>query len=188
MKSNNTHTDVSVSEEPSEHSALGANGTGELEKVRNILFGEQIRMYDDRIARLEERLKAELLGARTRIEDQVSALEEKMEERLSQIDKLLAAEGVSRSQDLESIKSELSALETTFSEHKESMDTEIKKMDASLRETIVTAASTVVHDFEEKTEILSNALEDSVNQLQKDKINRTQLSEMLAHIAKELKE
>ena len=195
MKSNNSHTDVSVTEEESngqeelnETSLSHATaGMGELDKVRNILFGEQIRYYDDRISHLEERLMAELANARTRIEDHVNSLEQKVEEGLSKLDDHLEAEKASNQNNVDALKGELKELKSTIDQQRDTFESELKQVDETLRETIVSAASTVAQDFEAKTDSLAHALEDSVGQLQKEKLQRSQLSELLTQLADKLK-
>ena len=166
MEAKNEHADLAASESINVHQSSNGDhgGSGELEKIRSILFGEQIRSTEDRLSRLEDQLMAKMAEAHKAIETRLDALEEKLED---------------RSKDIGDLKSGLK------SQRKE-IDSDLKKIDEALRETIVSAASTVAHDFETKTDALSQALEDSLGQVQKEKVNRKQLSDLLSQMAQSL--
>lgn len=166
MEANNTHTDLSVSEEHMTVPAAPQTDTAmaELDKVRSILFGEQIRSTEDRLAKLENSLL-----------DKLKSVQDRIEARLDEIDKKL----VDRKKDIDT-------LETNLGDHKKAIADELKKVDEALRETIVSAASTVAQDFQEKTDALSQALEDSTGQLQKAKVDRHKLAALLSQLAEGL--
>ena len=66
---------------------------------------------------------------------------------------------------------------------------ELKKLDEALRETIISAASTVASDFEVKTDALSQAhWKIHLGQLQKAKVDRSKLAAMFSQIAEGLGE
>ena len=163
MEAKKDHADLASSEGINMPQSSSAENGGELEKIRSILFGEQIRSTEDRLASLEEQLMAKMADAHKAIEARLDALEKKLDDSSKELQK-----------DLKSQKRDI--------------ELDLKKMDEALRETIVSAASTVAHDFETKTDALSEALEDSLGQLQKEKVNRNQLSEILAQLAKSLEE
>ena len=70
--------------------ADGAAG-GNLDKVRDLLFGGQMRDYDRKFARLEERLVKETADLREEVKRRLSALETYMKAELeSQSDRIRA--------------------------------------------------------------------------------------------------
>ena len=168
MEATNDHADLSVSGEHLSVSQASQpeSATAELEKVRSILFGEQIRSTEDRLARLEERLIEKLAKTEARLEARLDDFEKKLSRRTDDI----------------------GDLKKGLDDHQKSISEELKKVDEALRETIISAASTVASDFESKTEALSQALEDSLGQLQQAKVDRSKLASIFSQLAEGLGE
>src|SRR5262245_50545509 len=80
---------------------------GNLEKIREILFGAQMREYDRRFARLEERLLKEASEAREDSRRRFETLEHFIKQEVAALGERLRAENQQRSQSSEEITREL---------------------------------------------------------------------------------
>ena len=165
MESKNKNADLSSSDGINvPQSANGESGAGELEKIRSILFGEQIRSTEDRLANLEKQLLAKMNKAHKAIEARLDALEESLSDRTK----------------------DLAELQNDVKEQKQEIEADLKTMDASLREAIDSTASTASEDMEAKTDAMSQAFESSLGRMEKEKVNRGQLSDLLSQLAQSL--
>jgi len=61
-------------------------GLGELDKVRNILFGRQVKAYEDRFDELEQNLHKMIAGLEQRLDDRLGEMEQKIDDLDGQTD------------------------------------------------------------------------------------------------------
>ncbi|MEZ5100118.1 MAG: hypothetical protein R3C15_10045 [Thermoleophilia bacterium] len=91
-------------------SAMVADGSENVGKIRDILFGAQMRDYEDRFARLEERLADELAALRSEQQDRLSATELALR---SELDGLAARLGEEREERVDGLKRAAAELKET---------------------------------------------------------------------------
>lgn len=186
MASDPTASGHPVSDTPSEHEeaappspSSSSSGLAELEKVRNILFGEQVRAHEDRLARLEERLMVEIRSVRSRLETRIEKLEVSFGQKLRTLEARLDNERATRKGDVE-------LLRTDLGEQKAALLDEIHQVNDTLREALNATAVSLTEELHEKTSSLGRNLNASVGTLQESKVNRAQLADMLSEIVKGL--
>ncbi len=91
--------------------AAAGEETGEsLDRVRDILFGAQMRTVDRRLAQLEERLVREFAAGRAELEKQIAALDAAAKRALAGVDEKLKAEQSKRGEDDKELRGELKEL------------------------------------------------------------------------------
>jgi len=81
---------------PTDYSGQGAAGVSNLDKVRDILFGTQMRDYDRRFARLEERLIKEAAEAREDTRRRFDSLETFIKQEIAALNDRLKSENHQR--------------------------------------------------------------------------------------------
>src|SRR5262245_13792193 len=86
------------------HPAPDTPGVANLDKVRDILFGAQMRDYDRRFTRLEERMLKEVSDARDDTRRRFDQLENFIRQEIAALGERLRAENQQRSQATEDIK------------------------------------------------------------------------------------
>lgn len=89
-------------------------GLGELNKVRDILFGRDIEQVDQRFADLEESLVVKMASIQKTIESQMASIEEKMNQQVASLQESLKTEASERESHIdETHKSMTSALQSS---------------------------------------------------------------------------
>jgi archaellum component FlaC len=87
---------------------------GKVDRIRDILFGSQMRDYDERFQRLDERLTREAMEARAEVQTRLEALDE----RFQRFDERLTREAMEARAE---VQTRLEALESFFKGEVESM-------------------------------------------------------------------
>lgn len=90
--------------------AAGEETAESLDRVRDILFGAQMRTVDRRLAQIEERLLREFATARAELEKQVAALDTAAKRALAGLDEKLKAEQAKRGEEDKELRGELKDL------------------------------------------------------------------------------
>ncbi len=163
-------------------------GDQNVDKIREILFGTQIRDYELRFAQLEKRLVAEneklgefvekrLTGIATATQRELSGLAEKIDE---QKNRLTAARDESREQ--------LDSLSHQISERINDLDDVLGKETKTLRNELGEQHNELLDMVQKTRASLEQALEQKSSSLQHDKVQREDLAELLSELAGRLRQ
>ncbi|KPJ94517.1 MAG: hypothetical protein AMS18_03565, partial [Gemmatimonas sp. SG8_17] len=133
-------------------SAAMAHGGSEeqpesLDKVRDILFGGQMRAVDARLAALEERFQRDLETVRGDAEKRISGLESSVARGLQAQAEEIKTERAKRANDLGQLASELRAGIRDLEKLITRLDDATSKADAELRTAILEHSKTVTTDL-----------------------------------------
>jgi acetolactate synthase small subunit len=180
-------------------------GVGNIEKVRDILFGTQMRDYDKRFARMEERMNREVANLRDETKKRFDALESYAKREIeSLIDRLTVEQNertelVKREAELLSnrLKGEqnerIEAVKELSKELKESdrllekritqLDDQLGKTSRELRQLLLDQSKELSEEIRMKYDDAMAALEKAAQELRFDKVDRSKLSELLMSIA-----
>ncbi len=159
---------------------------GELDKVRSILFGEQIKVYEERIARIEEGLKQnlEILGAD--INQQIKALDERFKSRYDEILELLGKETHSRENQKDALSRELEKMGGLFDAFKESQQGRLNELNESMKSSLQMESQRFDAESREKVQALSIEFKEGLSRLEQGTLNRAQFADLLAGMAEEI--
>ncbi len=135
--------------------AAAAPETAEsLDKVRDILFGSQMRTVERRLGQLEERLLRELAGVRAELERQVGAVEAAARKGSAALDERLKGEQAKRADEVKALRAELRRLGEQFAADLQGAVAELRteKTDtASLVEVLTEMAQRLSGDLTDPT-------------------------------------
>jgi len=158
-------------------------GGGNLDKIREILFGVQIRESDKKFARLEERLLKESSDLREEIKKRFDALEVYVKKEVESLTSRLKSEQEERAEAdkdcLRQLKDFVKGAEKKLSQ----IDDQAAKNHRDLREQILNQSKTMTDDIRQKTEQISALLERRVQELRTDKADRTALASLFTEVA-----
>lgn len=183
-------------------------GAGNIEKVRDILFGTQMRDYEKRFARLEERMAKEVSNLREETRKRFDAIENYAKKEVESLSDRLAAEQNERT---ESVKREaelsserLKAEQNERAEAQKELSKELKeanrllekriaqlddligKTSRDLRQQILDQSKELSDSIRLKYDDSMAALERVARELRLDKVDRSKLSELLMGMALQL--
>ena len=170
---------------PEAEGAAGAAG-GNLDKVRDLLFGGQMRDYDRKFARLEERLAKETADLREEVKRRLSALEAYMKGEVESQSDRLRAEQEGRSAGDKELGRELRDSAQQFDQKLSQLDDLVARNQRDLRQQLHTQHHELVDDIRQKVEDVLGRLAHEAQELRSDKTDRKALAALLTEMAMRL--
>jgi molybdopterin converting factor small subunit len=165
--------------------ADGAAG-GNLDKVRDLLFGGQMRDYDRKFARLEERLGKETAELREEVRRRLSALESYMKAEVESLSDRLRAEQDSRAGADKDLGRELRDSAQQFDQGLSQLDDLVSRNQRDLRQQLHTLHHELVDDIRQRVEDVLSRLAHEAQELRNDKTDRKALAALLTEMAMRL--
>ena len=92
-------------------------GLGDIEKVRNILFGKYVASFEQRITDLESRLESDLDQLKDRLTEKTSNMNEMVNKSLEELDQRIVSEQKGRDTELRTLEDMLEEAETGRQQH-----------------------------------------------------------------------
>ena len=167
------------------------NGTidesGKVDRIRDILFGSQMRDYDSRFQRLDERLTREAAAARADTQKRLEALENFLKGALESLTNRLNTEQFARGHAVEKLAHDLAgtakALELSTKNLGEHADREFH----ALRQQLLEQSKALSDEIREKHGQVKADLDREAEQIRGAMTGRESLAEMLSEVALRLK-
>jgi len=159
---------------------------GNLDKVRDILFGSQMRDYDRRFARLEERMLKEVSDARDDTRRRFDQIENFLKQEIAALGERLRSENSQRSQATEDITRELRDATKTLNQKLSQLDEHAAQSNRELRQQLLDQSKALSDEIRQKYEELAAALTREARELRSDKADRTALSNLFTELAMRL--
>jgi hypothetical protein len=161
--------------------------SGKVDRIREILFGSQMRDYDGRFQRLDERLTREAGDARADTQKRLEALENFLKGALESISNRLNTEQSERGQAIEKLARDLSetgrSLELATKNLAEHSDREIHV----LRQQLLDQSKALSDEIRDKHDQMKAGLDREAEQIRGAMTGREALAEMLSEVALRLK-
>ena len=159
---------------------------GKVDRIRDILFGSQMRDYDGRFQRLDERLTREAMEARGEVQTRLEALENFFKGEVESMTNRLNAERSERGNALEiarNLAETVKALELKINSLGEHAGREIH----DLREQLLEQSKALSAEIKEKHDQMKAGLDREAEQIRGAMTGREALAEMLSEVALRLK-
>ena len=161
--------------------------SGKVDRIRDILFGSQMRDYDDRFQRLDERLTREAAETRNDTQKRLEALENFIKGALESVSNRLNAEQSERGSAVEKLARDLAetarALELATKNLGEHADRELH----ALRQQLLDQSKALGDEIREKHGQVKADLDREAEQIRGAMTHREGLAEMLSEVALRLK-
>jgi hypothetical protein len=156
---------------------------GNLEKIRDLLFGDQVRDSERRMSRLEERLVKEYTELKEDTRRRLDALELFMKKEMELLGEQLKAAQMAREESLGALSQALRDAVKTFDKKANQLDEQTGKAQRELRQQIMEQSKTLRDEFLEKSHELSESLSRAVQELRLEKTDRSTLATLLMEVA-----
>lgn len=165
-----------------------ASGTGgaNVDQIREIIFGGQMRDYDKRFSRLEETLLKEVAGIRNDTNSRLDALETFMKAELDALNENISHEKTTRESGDKRLDKELDSLGQQLTATATEIKDQMHKGQREIREQLLDQAKTMNADLLKAREELSQAIERAQNELGGDKADRAALASLFTEMAMRL--
>jgi ElaB/YqjD/DUF883 family membrane-anchored ribosome-binding protein len=155
---------------------MGAGGAGGIDKIRDMLFGGQMRDYDKRFKRLEERFAQDNINFREDIFQRLKVLEERIEGEFDSLSEKSKAERQERLTGIQDLEHEIKSLKNELNTRLTQLDEQVARDIRNLRQQTLNKFQELSLQMRQQTDNLTNLLNQEVTQLQDEKVNRTDLA------------
>ncbi|HEX8144793.1 MAG TPA: hypothetical protein VF553_19645 [Pyrinomonadaceae bacterium] len=162
------------------------SGGGNIDKIRDILFGVQMRDYEKRFARLEERLIKESNGLRDDTKKRFDSLELYLKQELESLTERLTAEQNTRSESAEALSQDIKETARALEKRTAQMDEQTARSQRELRQQILDQSKSLNDEIRQKYEELTAALQREALELRTDKTDRSALAALFTEVAMRL--
>lgn len=159
-----------------------------LDKVRDILFGGQMRSVESRFARLEERLQQDQEQLRQQTEQKLGALEAYTKKELEALGDRLKAERTARAEDMKGITALLREQVSALDQRIATLDDDTSKADADMRDLVLENTKQVMTQLQQVSDHLSEQLKQEATELRAEKADTASLIELFSDMAMRLSE
>jgi hypothetical protein len=170
-------------ESPRPRPAAAEAAPGNVDKIRDILFGSQMRDYEVRFARLEESLLKESADLKETTRKRFDTLESYIRKELESLEGRLKAEKEERSDGARHLAAEVKSLGDSLSKKiGEALDHSVQS-ERQLRKDLLQQSHELSEEIRTKVEQLAATLDNRVRELRSDKTDRSALAAMFTEVA-----
>ncbi|BDC52529.1 hypothetical protein F183_A48440 [Bryobacterales bacterium F-183] len=162
------------------------DGTGNVDKIRDILFGGQMRDYDQRFRRLEETLLRESNEIREMTRQRLEALEAYVKREFEAQAQRLRAERDERNAAFQQAARELHEIHENLSRRLNEANDAASETSRSIREEILSRSTSLLQEMQARHRESNESLERHFSQLRNDKADRTSIAGLLNEMAMRL--
>ena len=154
-----------------------------VDKIRDILFGHQMRDYEKRFARLEEHLLGEIKELRETTSKQLESVEAFIKKEVELLNQQLKTEQAQSAEAAKSLSKDLEKNIRTVSGRIEKQDEKQSKDSQDLKQQLLEQTKNLSEQIRKKHEESSKALQNNVAELRDEKMDRSALAQMLMEMA-----
>lgn len=159
-----------------------------LDKVRDILFGGQMRAVDQRLATLEARFQRDLKALSKDSGKQLSDLETFFKKEIETLTEKLQTERSKRTDDLKALSTEVKDGFKNLEKRLGKLDDAGSKADADLRTAILEHTKSVTTQINKLSDDFSAELQQAVKELRGEKLDTATLVQLFSDMALHLSE
>lgn len=156
---------------------------GNIDKVRDILFGGQMRDYERRFARLEERLLQETSDLREEVRRRLGALEQFVKQETESLTDRIRAEHDARSDATKDLAEDARNTAKAFEKRTGQIDDTISRVQRELRQQLLDLHQNLSDDTRQKIDDVVARLNRASTELRNDKTDRATLASLLTEMA-----
>jgi hypothetical protein len=178
-------SDTTVPTAPADADASGTTPAS-LDKVRDILFGNQMREVERRFARLEERLIKETTTLKDDMRKRLDALEAYIRSEAESLESQIKTERNDRSDAHGSLSIELKEAARTLERKATAIDEQHSKGQRELRQQMLDQHQRLTDDLAQKVEEILGTLSRTAQELRTDKADRATIASLLTEVAMRL--
>lgn len=161
--------------------------SGKVDRIRDILFGSQMRDYDGRFQRLEEHLAREAAEIRADVRKRLETLENFMKGEVESITNRADAERSERSSAIEKLGRDLAEAAKNLESRIKNLDEQTAKETHALRQQQLDQSKALSEEIREKHDQMKASLDREAEQIRGAMTGREALAEMLSEVALRLK-
>jgi hypothetical protein len=166
--------------------AANSGGAASIDKVRDILFGNQVREFDRRFSRLEDRIVKEAVDLKEEVRSRLAALEQYTKTELESLADHIKAEYNGRVEAHGAVSREIKDTAAALERRATTLDEQLAKSQRELRQQILEQNQRLTDDLRRKMDDVLARLAHESREIRSDKADRTTLAALLNEMAMRL--
>lgn len=156
---------------------------GNIDKIRAILFGNQMRDYDVRFGRLEERLGKDVADLRDDLRRRADSLESYVRQEVEALSSRIRNEYAERNEAVKDLAGSMDNLNKVFEKRTRQLDEDLTKGQRELRQQILEQGKATNDKMRANYEEIAQLLERELSQLRAGKVDRSALANLFTDLA-----
>jgi DNA repair exonuclease SbcCD ATPase subunit len=160
-----------------------ASETGSLDKIRDILFGNQTRDYEQKFSRLEERLTKECSNLREDTKKRLDSIEAYITNEVDALTERLKTEQTERKEAVNELNQDFKNLIKSLEKKISQLDEQTSQNQRDLRQQILDQSKNLDDEIQQNHEEILAALEREAKELRTHKTDRSALANLFAELA-----
>jgi len=156
---------------------------GNVDQIRDIIFGSQMRDYEQRFARLEERVLNESDALRSETNNRLDALEEYIKQEVSSLVDQIGNERSEREDDTRHLTNELSKTASDADKKLSQVQEKLTQSSGDSREALLEQSKTLLAEIQNVRTSLTEQLNKNTDKLDDEKTDRKGLADMFSELA-----
>jgi len=162
-------------------------GLGDIEKVRDILFGKYVADFQQRFAELEERLEDDVEELKQRLSDKIDSMDDEVNRSLERLDQQILHEQNNRDNELNSLQKSFNDAETSLKHSINLLEDQANQDLNSVRLSLEESHQELIDASQAAQRQLGDQLEKQKAYLENDKVGRQSLALLLDEVAIKLR-
>ena len=159
---------------------------GNIDKIRDILFGSQARDFDRRFSRLEERLVKEISEMRDENRKKLDTLEEYIKGEVKSLTDRLVSEQNSRVETVSVLSRDLKDLSHNLDKKVMQINEQGAKSESDLRQQMLSQSKSLTDEIQKRHNEAIASLERESSEIREDKADRTAIADIFNEMAMRL--
>jgi len=159
-----------------------------VDKIRDILFGSQIKNYETRFGRVEDALARETAEIKDTLHRRLESLEAFFKKETESLASRLKAERDERNEAFNEISRELKAASAQLSKRIAELDNKASEDRSSARQELMAESRKIFEEIRQRNDSVTALLETRVRELNHAKTDRSALAALLVEVAVRLKD
>jgi hypothetical protein len=183
-----TSKTVADPEEVGSTAFSASSDAGSVDKIRDILFGAQMREHERKVARLEERLLKETTDLRDEVKKSLGMFETFFKQEFEAIATRFKAEQAERGSAVKDLAQELKQLGQLLQQRASQIDEQMAAGQRDLRQQLLDHTRRLSDEIRDKSVEAANALKREADELRVGKTDRTALAALFTEVAMRLRD
>jgi DNA anti-recombination protein RmuC len=161
-------------------------GGASIDKVRDILFGVQMRDYDKRFARLEERLVKDTTELKDDVKKRLASLEQFMKQEFESLGERLSSEHAGREDAVKALGQQQRETAMAFEKKTAAIDDQLARAQRDLRQQILDLHKELTEEILQRHQEMVSTLTRDSTELRDEKADRAALASLFTEMAMRL--
>ena len=159
-----------------------------IDKVRDILFGAQVRQYEQKFKHLEDLIQKEIANLRSETTKSAATLETYVKKEQEVLSEQFKNEQSARTESVEELSDKLDRAIKNLEKKMGQLSEKVIAGQRDLQEQILQQSKSLMEEIRSQNSQVSSSLDESVNELRTDKMDRLSFANLLLEVAMRLKD